>query len=173
TQLLFLAAFIGVITIIGWVFMVREHRWALALASSMHEERRLTATLEQKVETKTTELEDAQRVLQRMWWLGQQVTLELNPQRVLERFLEAVVDIAQADGAVVGLVGDDAKIRIAVGTGIAADLVGVQVPIIGSAMGKVVRTGTTFSVADVGEHASEVDEQLAARVHDYIKGLAL
>ena len=97
-QLLGLAAFVGIITVIGWVFMSREHRSALALASTMLEERQLTATLEQKVESKTTELEDAQRVLQRMWWLGQQITLELNPQRVLERFLEAVSDIAGADG---------------------------------------------------------------------------
>src|SRR5207249_6644866 len=128
------------------------------LTRSVAEQRQLSATLEHAVASRTVELEDAQRVLQRMWWLGQQITLELNPQRVLERFLEAVVDIAQADGAIVGLVGDDAKIRIVVGTGIGADLVGVQVPLLGSAMGKVVRSGATFAVADIGEHLGEVDE---------------
>ena len=35
----------------------------------------------------TLELDDAQRVLHRMWWLGQQITLELDPRRVLDRFL--------------------------------------------------------------------------------------
>ena len=134
----------------------REHRWALALASSMLEERRLTASLEQKVESKTTELEDAQRVLQRMWWLGQQVTLELNPQRVLERFVEAVSDIVQADGGCVGMIGEDGKIQIVVGTGIVENLKGMSVPITGSAMGRVIRTGMAWTVTDIHAHESEM-----------------
>src|SRR5881398_3441437 len=99
----------------------------------MREERRLTASLEEAVANRTSQLEDAQRVLQRMWWLGQQIALELNPQRVLERFLEAVVDIVQAEGGVVGLIGDDGKIRIVVGTGTGAHLTGLAVPIGSSA----------------------------------------
>ena len=173
TQLLFLAGFVGIITVIGWVFMLREHRWALALASSMHEERRLTASLEQKVETKTTELEDAQRVLQRMWWLGQQVTLELNPQRVLERFVEAVSDIVQADGGCVGMIGEDGKIQIVVGTGMVESLKGMSVPITGSAMGRVIRTGMAWTVTDIHEHASEMSPEPYGRVKDSVTSLAV
>ncbi len=173
TQLLFLAGFVAIITVIGWVFMAREHRWALALASSMHEERRLTASLEQKVETKTTELEDAQRVLQRMWWLGQQVTLELNPQRVLERFVEAVSDIVQADGGCVGMIGDDGKIQIVVGTGMVESLEGMSLPISGSAMGRVIRTGMAWTVTDIREHAGELSPEPYSRVKDSVTSLAV
>jgi len=173
TQLLFLAGFVAIITVIGWVFMLREHRWALALASSMHEERRLTASLEQKVETKTTELEDAQRVLQRMWWLGQQVTLELNPQRVLERFVEAVSDIVQADGGCVGMIGEDGKIQIVVGTGMVESLKGMSVPITGSAMGRVIRTGMAWTVTDIHEHAGEMSPEPYSRVKESVTSLAV
>ena len=173
TQLLFLAGFVAIITVIGWVFMLREHRWALALASSMHEERRLTASLEQKVETKTTELEDAQRVLQRMWWLGQQVTLELNPQRVLERFVEAVSDIVQADGGCVGMIGEDGKIQIVVGTGMVESLKGMSVPITGSAMGRVIRTGMAWTVTDIHEHAGEMSPEPYGRVKESVTSLAV
>jgi two-component system NtrC family sensor kinase len=143
------------------------------LTRSVVEQRQLSATLEHAVASRTVELEDAQRVLQRMWWLGQQITLELNPQRVLERFLEAVMDIAQADGAVVGLVGDDAKIRIVVGAGSNASLVGTQLPIMSSVMGRVIRTGVTWSVEDITEHAKELNQPLYERVKDDIKGLAI
>ena len=126
-------------------------------------ERRLTASLEQKVESKTTELEDAQRVLQRMWWLGQQVTLELNPQRVLERFVEAVSDIVQADGGCVGMIGEDGKIQIVVGTGIVESLKGMSVPITGSAMGRVIRTGVAWTVTDIHAHESEMAPEACTR----------
>ena len=110
----------GIVTIAGWVLLTREHQSALEMARSVIEAREMKASLEETVETRSSELEEAQRVLQRMWWLGQQITLELNPQRVLERFLEAVSDIAQADGGAVGLIGDDGKIHIVVGTGLVA-----------------------------------------------------
>ena len=173
TLLLGLASFVGIVTVIGWVFMSREHRSALALASTMHEERQLTATLEQTVGRKTTELEDAQRVLQRMWWLGQQITLELNPQRVLERFVEAVSDIAQADGGCVGLVGEDGKLHIVVGTGIVESLKGMTVPMAGSAMGRVIRSGTAWTEADVQEHVSEVSPETYSRVGDRVASMAV
>ena len=163
----------GLITLLGWTFLAQERRAALDLTRSMAEGRRLTATLEQAVASRDGELEDAQRVLQRMWWLGQQITLELNPQRVLERFLEAVADIAQADGGIVGLIGDDGRIRIVVGTGVGTSLVGTTIPITGSAMGRVIRSGTAWTVANIHAHADEVDDDLYARVKDFINGVAI
>ncbi|MGH7617600.1 MAG: hypothetical protein ACREPM_10260, partial [Gemmatimonadaceae bacterium] len=97
----------GVLTIYGMRALDADRRAATDLAHAMAEEREAKHTLEHAVQTRTAELDEAQRVLQRMWWLGQQITLELNSQRVIDRFLEAVVDIAHADGSVVGLLGDD------------------------------------------------------------------
>jgi PAS domain S-box-containing protein len=168
-----LAGISVVISLVGWRILRREHRAAVELARIMAEERELTAHLEQAVTERTAELEDAQRVLQRMWWLGQQITIELNPQRVLERFLEAVADIAQAEGGLVGMIGDDGKIRIVVGTGLGAPAAGMVIPISGSAMGRVIRTGTAWSVANVHEHSSDVDGEIYDRVGGSIKGVAI
>ena len=53
-----------------------------------------------------------------MWWLGQQITLEFDSRRVIDRFLEAVVDIAHADSSVIGMLEEDGRIRFVVGTGL-------------------------------------------------------
>lgn len=172
-ELFAVAIFAGVVTLLGWLATSREHRTAVELAQRMAQERALNTTLEQAVVSRTTELEDAQRVLQRMWWLGQQITLELNPQRVLERFLEAVSDIAQADGGIVGMVGDDGKIHIVVGTGIGSCLSGMAIPITGSAMGRVIRSGTAWSVRNVHKHKAEVDEAVYTRVGAELKAVAI
>jgi two-component system, NtrC family, sensor kinase len=172
-ELLAFAGFAGLITLIGWSVLMQERRATVAMARSMDEERQHTATLELAVVSRTGELEDAQRVLQRMWWLGQQITLELNPQRVLERFLEAVVDIAQAEGGIVGLIGDDGKIRIVVGTGTGAAVAGLAIPIAGSAMGRVIRTGKAWTAADISAHTDEVDDQVYQRLKDTVKGAAI
>jgi len=79
-RLVALAIFAAAITVYGWIATVRGHKTAIELAERMARERAITASLEQSVAARTAELEDAQRVLQRMWWLGQQITLELNPQ---------------------------------------------------------------------------------------------
>src|SRR5918992_1144020 len=115
-----------------------------------------TATLEQRVAERTHELESAQRVLQRMWRLGQQITVELHPARVLERFLEAVTDVVQADGGALGMLGEDGTIRIAAATGGSLHMLGHQVPVAGSAMGRVIRTGRPWSVTDVTQHGHEL-----------------
>ena len=172
-ELFALAIISGVVTLAGWIRATREHDAALEIMRSMAEERALTATLEQAVVSRTTELEDAQRVLQRMWWLGQQITLELNPQRVLGRFLEAVVDIAQAEGGAVGMVGDDGRVRIVVGTGVGKQLEGISVPASTSAMSRVIRTGTSLSVADIHNYRSEIDEQVFARIEAETRGVAI
>jgi two-component system NtrC family sensor kinase len=108
------------------------------------------------VVARTRELEDVRRVLGRVWWLGQQISLELDPERVLERFLEAVIDIAQAHGGAVGLLREDGKIHVVAASGAGAPLLGSEVPLGGSAMGRVLRGGGTWSVADIADHRSEV-----------------
>ncbi len=163
-ELLGLTAVVTGVTLAAWVLAAREHRAALGLAQSMAEERRLTATLEQTVEDRTSELEEAQRVLQRMWWLGQQIALELNPKRVLGRFLEAVCDIAQADGGTVALVGEDGNLHVVVGTGLLAQFHGVSVPISNSAMGRVLRSGAAWTVSDINEHPEKFP------AYDQLKG---
>lgn len=172
-ELFALATLSGVVTLAGWIRAARERDDAIEIMRSIAEERALSATLEQAVVSRTTELEDAQRVLQRMWWLGQQITLELNPQRVLERFLEAVADIAQAEGGSVGMVGDDGRVRIVVGTGVGKQLEGMSLPAATSAMSRVIRTGTSWSVSDIRDHAEEIDEQVFERVESESRGVAI
>ena len=160
------------VTLAGWRIAVRGEEHTASLARNVAEERELTATLEHAVSNRTRELEDAQRVLKRMWQLGQQVALELNPQRVLERFLETVTDIARADGAAVGLLTEDGKLRIAAATGAASGIVGMSVPSTSSAMSRVARTGTLWAVSNVQNHFHEIDTQLYDGIGDY-KGLAI
>ncbi len=168
-----LAGFAAAVTVYGWIATVRGHKAAIELAERMARERAITASLEQSVAARTAELEDAQRVLQRMWWLGQQITLELNPQRVLERFLEAVSDIAQGEGGIVGMVGDDGKIHVVVGTGVGKKLRGMTLPITTSMMGRVIRTGTSWAVPDVEEHLADIDETLYRHVASEIRSVAI
>lgn len=127
-----------------------ERRARTILAGSVIAERELSATLERAVETRTAELAEAQRVLQRMWTLGQQISLELNPARVLERFIEAVVDIASADGGALalmtdagplGLLAGGGVVRVAAAIGISAPLAGREVPAGSSALGIAIRSG--------------------------------
>jgi two-component system NtrC family sensor kinase len=171
-ELLTLCLFACAIAIIGWIILGREHRAALDLAQKMEDEQQLTANLEDAVARRTSELENAERVLRRMWWLGQQITLELKPQRVLERFLEAVADIVQAEGGVVGML-EDGKVRIVAGTGVSAPLVGLTLSISGSAIGRVIRSRTAWTVANVDAHVTELSERVAPHVIGHIKGIAI
>jgi len=172
-ELLAIAAFAGLVTVGGWMMLRREQRTAIEMARSMAEGRLLTATLEQAVVSRTLQLDDAQRVLQRMWWLGQQITLELNPQRVLERFLEAVADIAQAEGGAVGMVGDDGKIHIVVATGASSGIMGIAVPISSSAMGRVIRTGVPYTVSDIHTQSEDIAAVVYERIKDQVTGIAI
>ncbi len=122
-----------------------QHRAAEALERSVMAERMLATTLEASVAVRTAELEDAQRVLQRMWRLGQQISLELNPRRVLERFADAASDIAQADGAAIGLIGEDGNVRIPIARGDLVELAGGSVPASESTMGEVIRSGRQWA----------------------------
>jgi two-component system NtrC family sensor kinase len=172
-QLIGLASVAGLVTVLGWMLLTREHRSALQLARSMVEEREANAFLEQTVEKRTSELEEAEHALQRMWWLGQQIALELNPQRVLERFVEAVSDIAKADGGTVGLIGEDGNIHIVVGTGPLAEYVGMTIPIAGSAMGRVIRSGDVWTVTDIHDHRHDLSPEVYERVRGKMRGVAM
>jgi two-component system NtrC family sensor kinase len=172
-ELFGLAAVAGGITLVGWWLMSRENRAALELARNVDSERLLKAKLEEAIESRTAELEDARRVLQRMWWLGQQITLELNRDRVIERFLEAVADIVQAEGSLVALVGDDGSVHIIEAIGLAGSLSGLTVPMVGSAMGAVIGDGVTWTSARLSNHTKEIDPVVFERLGDLVSGIAI
>ncbi|HJR43202.1 MAG TPA: ATP-binding protein [Gemmatimonadaceae bacterium] len=129
-----------------------QHRTTTTLASTVEAEREVSVTLEQRVGSRTRELADTQRVLQRMWTLAQQIAVELSADRVLSRFLEAAVDVVQADGGVVALVAEDRRLQIAASSGVTETLRGQHVSMDGSAMGNVVRSGDVWYTEDVQLH---------------------
>jgi two-component system NtrC family sensor kinase len=143
------------------------------MQSRVSAEQLLKASLEQRVVQRTLELDDAQRVLHRMWWLGQQITLELDPRRVLERFLEAAADVAQADGATLGLLADDSMIELTAASGVLASLAGDKVSVTGSAMGRIIRSGGNWCVADVRDHQEAVERSWFERAVDPVRGMAV
>ncbi len=151
------ALFGAVLAIRAAMVLEAERRARLILAGNVLAGRELSARLEQAVESRTAELAEAQRVLQRMWTLGQQISLELNPARVLERFIEAVVDIASADGGALalmtgagslGLLTGEGTIRVAAAIGLSAPIAGLEIPAAGSALGRTIRAGKPWTVAD-------------------------
>ncbi|HET7133247.1 MAG TPA: hypothetical protein VFJ95_13405, partial [Gammaproteobacteria bacterium] len=151
------AALNALLSVYGNYAVLQGRRAAAELARSVQAERLVSATLEHAVTARTRELEEAQRVLQRMWWLGQHIATELNQQRVLDSFLQAVMEIGRADGAVVALLGEDARLHVVAGAKLGKPWVGHSVPLDGSALGRVLRTGEAWAVADVAEHPDEVD----------------
>jgi len=161
------------LTLYGMRVLEADRRATTDLTRVVAEERQAKETLEDAIASRTTELEDAQRVLQRMWWLGQQITLELESQRVIDRFLEAVVDIAQADSSVIGMLEEDGRIRFVVGTGSGARVVGTSIPVAGSAMGRVMRSGVAWTVADVRAHSNDFDPTLFDQMKDHVASLAI
>lgn len=144
-----------------------QRRETRRLTSSVTAERELSALLEQRVAARTAELADAQRVQQRMWELGQHVTFELHPARVLHHFMEAVLDVTRADGGAVGLIADKGQLRIAAGAGSLAGLQGRQLPLESDLMARVVRHGRGWRHADVTSD-STVHTAFAAALGDDI-----
>ena len=166
-------AILVVVAVACAAFAIAEHRRRRRLERQVAEERAFTQRLEERMAQRTLELDDAQRVLHRMWWLGQQITLELNPRRVLDRFLEAAADVAQADGAALGLLATDGMIEITAASGSLAELAGRHVPVTGSAMGRVIRAGGTWSVDDADAHRSDVHPSWFERQGDPLRGMAV
>lgn len=140
-----------------------SRREARALQRQTADEREAREMLEQRVRERTTELDDAQRVLHRTWWLGQQITLELDRQRVLDRFLEAVTDVSRGEGAALGLLTEEGHIEIAVASGTLAQLGGHRLPVASSALGHAVRTGRSWSVEDVLAQPDQVHQSWFAQ----------
>ena len=135
----------------------RQQRHAADLVGHITAERLVTQSLEHRVADRTAELAEAQRVLQRMWVLGQEVTQERRPARVVQCFLEAVRDVARVEDTMLGLVADDRLIRVTAALGEAQRLVGRTVPLEGSAMGHVVGVGHSWQAPDVSRGAPLVD----------------
>src|SRR5262249_31937824 len=94
---------------------------------------------------------------------GQHVALELNPTRVLERFLEAVMDVAHAEGGTVALVIDETKYRIAAAAGFLSQFDGA-IFLSDSANGRVIQTGRTLAVDDLAWHPGLVSEAVTKAV---------
>ena len=124
-----------------------QHRTTVVLEHVAIAERELSGILEQRVALRTEELAEAHRVLQRMWALGQQISLELNPSKVLQRFIEASVDVLRADGAAIGIVTDE-RIAITTTHGYGSALAGATFAVQESTLGRVARNGTPWTTGD-------------------------
>jgi two-component system NtrC family sensor kinase len=168
-----IAALNALLVLYGTYALATERRAGEALQHRVTAEQELKAKLEQRVVERTLELDDAQRVLQRMWWLGQQITLELDPRRVIDRFLEAVADVAQADGVALGLLETDGMILVTAAHGILEPLAGERIPSAGSVQGRVIQAGGTWCVADVETHRDEVHASLFPRLSRPLHGMAV
>ncbi len=124
-----------------------QHRTTVVLENVAHAERELSGILEQRVALRTEELAEAHRVLQRMWALGQQIALELNPAKVLQRFIEALVDVLRADGAAIGIIADE-RISITTTHGLGESLSGATFAVQESTLGRVARSGHPWTTSD-------------------------
>ena len=112
----------------------------------------ISTTLEHSVADRTMALTEAQRVLHRMWELGHEINAELHPKRVLQRFMDALMDIEKVDGVVLSMLDEPAQVvRTAAANGVASSFVGFELPYEGSGMGKVMQHGVTIAVADITE----------------------
>lgn len=139
-----------------------QQRTTKVLEHTALAERELANLLEQRVAERTSELAEAHRVMQRMWTLGQQIALELTPERVLQRFIEAAMDVLRADGGAVGLLSGE-RVQIAITAGLGAALAGRAFSVSATAMGRVLRTGEAWWTADAArESVPEEDLPVAA-----------
>jgi len=168
-----IAALNALLAVYGSYALSAERLAAEALERRVTAEQLVKASLEQRVVQRTLELDDAQRVLHRMWWLGQQITLELDPRRVLDRFLEAAADVAQADGAALGLLIEDGLIEMAASSGILAASAGSRIPLAGTAMGRIIRSGGTWCVSDIRERHELVSHEWDGLGGEAIRGMAI
>ncbi|MDB4914614.1 MAG: sensor protein [Gemmatimonadetes bacterium] len=173
-QLSIALAVIGaLLALFGLRVLATERTSTRALRARISEEQTLKQTLEQRVVERTLELDDAQRVLHRMWWLGQQITLELDPRRVLDRFLEAAADVAQADGAALALLADDEMIELTAASGSLSSFTGRRIPASSSALRRVIRSGGSWSVADIHAHQDQVHSAWLEDLVEPICGMAI
>ncbi len=168
-----MAALNGLLVLYGSYALGVERLVSGQLQSRVMIEQAIAEALEQRVVERTQELDDAQRVLQRMWWLGQQITLELDPRRVLDHFLEAAADVAQADGGALGLLTTDGLVEITAASGVLLPLAGSNIPVGGSAIGRVIRVGGSWSAPDVLQHREQVPAAWFERGAERLRGMAI
>ncbi|HET7585074.1 MAG TPA: ATP-binding protein [Gemmatimonadaceae bacterium] len=143
-----------VLAVFGLLLAVRtgyalwmQQRTTIALEHTVVAEREVTSTLEHRVAERTRELGEAQRVLQRMWILAQQSARELEADRLLHRYLEAVLDVLRADAAVVEVATESGQVAIA--ANVHAALAPTVMPLERSAAVEMMRGGSVRCVDDV------------------------
>ena len=144
-----------------------QQRTTSVLEHAALAEREQSSLLERRVAARTAELAEAHRVMQRMWTLGQQIALELTPERVLHRFIEAAMDVLRADGGAVGLLAGD-RVQIVITAGLGDSLSGRSFPVAESAMGRVARSAGAWWTADAtrsdtGEAEADIPVSEGAR----------
>ncbi|MDQ3517505.1 MAG: ATP-binding protein [Gemmatimonadota bacterium] len=168
------------VAIFGIVLAVRtghalwlSQRATAELEHAVVAEREVSATLEFKVVERTQALGEAQRVLQRMWTLGQQIAFELNSDRVLERFIEAVVDIVRADAAAIALTTDADTFRIAHATGPALPLRDKTFAIGDLPMGKETLSGRPARFENIFDSKDGPNPAAAYLMADPVRGVAI
>jgi two-component system NtrC family sensor kinase len=144
-----------------------QQRTTIVLEHVALAERELSGILEQRVALRTEELAEAHRVLQRMWALGQQISLELNPSRVLQRFLEASVDVLRADGGAIGIVTDE-RIAITTTHGDGSALAGAAFAVQESTLGRVARNGTPWCTSDAGAERAGDDVAVCTKARGLV-----
>ena len=130
---------------------VRAERRARDLEERVIAEQELSATLETFVSQRTVALTEAQRVLHRMWELGHEINAELQPRRVLQRFMDALMDIEKVDGVILHTLDDDDVITVTAANGVAAPFVGFTLANEGVGVGAVVRDGRSLAIPDVAK----------------------
>jgi two-component system NtrC family sensor kinase len=134
-----------------------QQRTTTVLEHAAIAEREQSLLLERHVAARTAELAEAHRVMQRMWTLGQQIALELTPERVLRRFIEAAMDVLRVEGGAVGLLDGD-RVEIAITAGLGDSLSGRSYPVTESAMGRVARSATAWWTADADASPEPTDD---------------
>ena len=98
-----------------------------------------------------------------MWGLGHQIALELDPARVLARFLEAAVDIAEADGGALGMLDEDGAVRLVNVAGPAeAEFIGTRHPLLSAALQQVIRERRAWKTHDLRSEAGAVTSESLA-----------
>lgn len=132
--------------------IARSHVRSRELEARVARADEMSTTLEHSVADRTVALTEAQRVLHRMWELGHEINAELHPKRVLQRFMDALMDIEKVDGVVLSMLDESSQIvRVIAANGVASNFVGFELPYEGSGMGKVMQHGVTLAVSDINE----------------------
>ncbi len=127
----------------------RAERRARDLEERVRAEKELSSTLETHVAQRTVALTEAQRVLHRMWELGHEINAELQPLRVLQRFMDALMDIEKVDGVILHTLEDDGIITVTSASGVAAPFVGFTLANDNIGVGAVASSGRSLAIPDL------------------------